>query len=213
MNWGGKRRGAGRKPKGEMAGVSHAPRPKLAARHPVHVTVKLVKGLPSLRRKPVHALLRDCLAAGYARFGLHVVHYSLQSNHAHLMVEADDERSLSRGMQGLCVRLARALNRLWRRTGRLFLERFHARILATPREVRNALRYVLLNSAHHGERFRDGLDPFSSAERFDGWKRAPATHICAESSSASDPPRRFLGRARTWLLSKGWRIHGLLPRP
>jgi REP-associated tyrosine transposase len=208
-DWGGKRRGAGRKPKGEVALVSHAKRARLCPRHPVHVTVKLRTGLPSLRRKENHRALLDAFGAATGRFGMGVVHYSVQSNHVHLLVEAEDGRSLSRGMQGLCVRIARSLNRLWKRRGKVFADRYHAHVLQTPREVRNALRYLFHNTAHHGVRFLDGFDPFTSAEHFDGWKSP--RRLSAESTSSALREVGFLARARTWLLSVGWRRHGLLP--
>ncbi len=133
-------------------------------------------------------MLLDAMRAGRECFGFRLVHYAVLANHLHLVVEAGDSRSLSRGMQGLAVRMARALNRAWRRRGKVFAERFHAHVLKTPREVRNALRYVLENARRHGAWLRrGGVDPFSSA-------RAP------------------LGRARTWLLSVGLRMHGR-PRP
>ena len=93
VNRGGKRRGAGRKPKGERAGVSHARRPELRARYPVLVTVRLREGLPSLRYDAEHEVVRGALADS-ARETFHVVHYSVQSNHAHLLVEAKDARAL-----------------------------------------------------------------------------------------------------------------------
>ena len=202
-NWGGKRRGAGRKPKGEKAGISHARRAKLAERFPVHVTLRLVKGLPSLRRKESFRELERAFVAGAERFGFRLQHYSVQTNHVHLIAEAKDERALSRGMQGLSIRMAKALNRLWARSGKVFSDRFHSRALTTPREVRNALAYVLLNSNHHGLRHVDGPDPCSSGATFDGWKDPKRTS--AESSPG------FLARARTWLLRVGWRRHGLIP--
>ncbi len=152
--WGGKRKGAGRKPRGERAGVLHATRARLATRFPVHVTVRLKRGLPSLRRKSAYRVLERAFAAGGERFGFRLIHYSIQSNHIHLLAEAEDRRALSRGMQGLSIRIARGLNRLWRRTGKV------------PTEVRNALRYVLYNVQRHGIRFVESLDPFTSA---DGW--------------------------------------------
>ena len=80
MRWGGKRRGAGRKPAGERAGVSHAKRPELAARYPVLVTMRLRAGLASLRADDSHDLLkRSLVAAESAEF--RVIEYSLQSNH------------------------------------------------------------------------------------------------------------------------------------
>jgi REP element-mobilizing transposase RayT len=207
-NWGGKRRGAGRKPNGEKAGVSHAKRPELSERFPVHVTVKVVKGLPNLRGKECCGELKRAFGAGAQRFGFRLLHFSIQTNHVHLIAEAEDERALSRGMQGLSIRIAKGLNRLWRRSGKVFADRFHARILRTPREVKNALAYVLLNTNHHGVRYRDGIDPRSSAACFDDWKRGKTT---SADSSAGDASLGFLGRARCWLLRVGWRRHGLLP--
>src|SRR5678816_3662851 len=147
-NWGGKRRGAGRKPKGERAGVSHAARPKLAARYPVLVTLRLRAGLPSLRAQEEHERVRSALAAS-TKEDFRVVEYSAQSNHVHLLVEAADADALARGMTGLAVRVVRGLQRLWRRVGAVLSDRYHARILRTPSEVRTALVYVLQLSLIH----------------------------------------------------------------
>jgi REP element-mobilizing transposase RayT len=110
VNRGGKRRGAGRKPKGEVALVSHAKRAQHASRFPLHVTLKLEQGLPSLRQTPPFRIVKRALAVATDRFGCRVVHYSVQSNHLHLIVETEDNRSLARGMNGLAVRIARTLN-------------------------------------------------------------------------------------------------------
>src|SRR5262245_61145996 len=131
VNWGGKRRRAGRKPKGLRAGVSHAKRARLAARFPVLVTMKLCDGLRTLRARDVNALIRAAIAAG-RREDFRVVEYSLQATHIHAIIEANDERSLSRAMNGLATRIARGLNRRWRRAGRVFAERYHALQLTTP---------------------------------------------------------------------------------
>jgi REP element-mobilizing transposase RayT len=167
VNWGGKRRGAGRKPKGERAGVSHAKRARLPARFPVLVTLRVRDGLRTLRARDAHALIRAAIAAASGeRF--RVVEYSVQANHLHALVEAHDERALSGGVNGLAVRIARAINRLWRRSGQLFADRFHARILETPRAVRTALVYVLQNARKHGAWRANAPDVFSSAPWFDG---------------------------------------------
>ena len=152
VNRGGKRRGAGRKPKGERAGVSHARRPELRERYPVLVTLRLRKGLPSLRYHAEHRVVRGALDDS-ARETFHVVEYSAQSNHLHMLVEAEDERALSRGMNSLAVRLVRRLKKLWasvgaRVEGRVLADRYHARILRTPREV-HALVYLLQNGRKH----------------------------------------------------------------
>jgi REP-associated tyrosine transposase len=204
-SWGGKRKGAGRKPQSDRPRVSHRPRPTLASRFPVHVTLRLRPNLPSLRRLAVRRVIESAFLAAKDRNGLRLIQYSIQSNHLHLVVEANDRASLSRGLQGLLVRLARGLNRLWGRKGSVFSDRFHAHILRTPREVRAALAYVLLNARKHGIPIV-GLDPYSSGEWFDGWRDA----------RVADPPeildlRTPLSAARTWLLREGWRRHGLIP--
>src|SRR5262245_47479516 len=101
-NWGGKRRGAGRKPKGARAGVSHAARAKLASRFPVLVTMRLCSGLQSLRDHETHQRLQEAFAES-AKADFRIVEYSIQSNHLHLLVEAQDGKRLARGMIGLAV--------------------------------------------------------------------------------------------------------------
>lgn len=198
---GGARRGAGRKPKGPRAGVSHAARPKLSRHHPVHVTTRLRGGLPSLRHPTEIAVLERAFRAGSERMGFRLVHYSIQRDHLHFLVEAEDERALGRGMKGLLVRVARVLNRLWRRVGAVLADRYHAHALRTPRETRNALVYVLNNAKKHVGRY-SGLDPGSSARWFDGWTES--------ASSPHHPPDtpRIVAEARTWLVRVGWRRHG-----
>src|SRR6185503_8845625 len=100
----------------------------------------------------------------------------------HLIVEAEDERSLSRWMKGLAVRLARALNRIWRRVGNVFPDRYHARSLTNPRAVRTALVYVLGNARKHGTWINPEPDFYSSGPAFDGWKGARSSQLSADSS-------------------------------
>lgn len=137
--------------------------------------------------------------AGKERFGFRLIVYSVQSNHVHLIVENVDRRALSRGMQGLQVRIARALNRVWQRRGSVFDDHFHDRPLQTPREVRNALAYVLNNCHRHGIHVL-GPDPYSSGAWFEGWREGP-TPV---------PRPTVTARARVWLLTSGWKRHGLL---
>jgi REP element-mobilizing transposase RayT len=157
---------------------------------------------------------RAVSAARRANFA--VVELNVLSNHIHMLVEADGTDALSRGMHGLGVRLARRINAHLAQSGPVF-KRYHARSLCTPREVRNALRYVLLNARHHaaehGRRLaRDWIDPYSTAPWFDGFAVSP------DRRSTAPPPwltyLRSLPRPtappRTWLLATGWRRHGLL---
>ena len=184
--------------------MSHAARAPLAARYPVHITVRLKRGLPPLRRRPEYRGLLESFQAGCNRFGFRLIHYVVLGNHLHFIVEAADRSSLSRGVQGLLVRVARGLNRLWCRKGSVFADRYHDHILRTPTEVRNALGYVLRNARRHGVRVRALLDPYSSSRWFDGWRQRPAGRETLDSDSP-------IIAAKTWLLRLGWRKRGLIP--
>lgn len=188
--------------------VPHGKRGELSRYHPVHTTVRLRPDLlKGLRSKTVYRELRRCFAAAQERFGFRLVHYSVQSSHLHLLCEADDQQSLSKGMQGLLIRVAKALNRLWGRKGRVFRERYYMHVLRTPREVRNALAYVLNNLWHHMRRvIRSrqtvaGLDGYASGLWFDGWTKKPRFAL----PEGVDPP---IVPASTRLLRDGWLKHG-----
>jgi REP element-mobilizing transposase RayT len=205
---GGQRAGAGRKPNGPQALVGHGLRPALAARFPAHVTMKVQRGLPRLRSRPEYAALRAAFTAGCDRNGFRLVHYAVLNDHLHFLVEAGDRATLSRGLQGLAIRIAKALNRLWRRRGTVFADRYHDRILKTPREVRNALVYVLANGRKHATEGREvkvphAIDTFTSAPWFDGFRET----VTVRGIEAIPRP---VTEARTWMLCIGWRRHGLL---
>jgi REP element-mobilizing transposase RayT len=215
---GGRREKAGRKPVRRGSWVGHGPRPWHDPHHPVHVTLRVRRGMPSLRglrlAKCITAGLRQAAQSGAARPAerrrtFRVVHYSIQSNHLHLIVEATSKTALARGMQGLASGLARRVNRKLRRRGSLFGDRYHAHALASPREVRHAVVYVLKNYEKHPEPIPDrgteperGIDPCSSARWFGGWQEP------AEPTAVAAP----VADARTWLLTVGWRRAGLLAR-
>ncbi len=150
-----RRGGRPRKPAAER-GVPHAPRPEHVERHPVHVTLRLVAGLPSLRDRKVFPIVRRTLLAASVRFRqmFRIVEYSVQSNHLHLVIEAVDRRELSRGMQGFGIRLAKNLNLRLERRGAVLRERYHAHALRSPTETLRALQYVRQNT--HLHRWREG---------------------------------------------------------
>jgi hypothetical protein len=195
---GGRRTGAGRKPAGLKSGVPHRRRPVHDRHHPAHVTLRVVPGLSSLRAPRLFPTVQRGLAAASSeRF--RVAHFSVQTNHVHLLVEAEGARALARGMRGLAIRLAKAINRRLGRKGRVWADRYHGRALCTPREVRHGLVYVLLNGRKHGVSGR-GIDPCSSGAWFSGWRRGV------------EPPagRAPVARGRTWLLRLGWRKAGAI---
>jgi hypothetical protein len=176
---GGRRRGAGR-PKGVR--VSHHSRPAFDRVTPAHVTLRVLDDVPSLRASRRFAVVRRSFAAARGLHGLRLAHFTVLNNHLHLILEADSSEALSRGMQGLCIRLAKALNRVLGRKGTLFADHYHSRLLRSPTELVAAIRYVLTNAERHfGEH---GPDPFSSL--------APdGAEVVAE--------------PRGWLLRTGWR--------
>src|SRR5438309_1100709 len=131
------------------ASCVHRRRPVLKARFPVHVTWRMQPTVWNLRTRRCFTALARAFAGGADRFGFRLVHYSVQGNHLHLLVEARDERALSRGMNGLGVRVARGLNRVMRRHGKVLDDRYHSRILRTPTEARRVRVYLLENARKH----------------------------------------------------------------
>ncbi|HEX4382722.1 MAG TPA: transposase [Myxococcales bacterium] len=137
-------------PKGDRAMVSHEERPRFDRPTPAHVTLRVMNDVPSLRSSRRFAVVRRAFSAAKGLHGLRLVEFTVMGNHLHLIVEAQDNGSLSRGMQGLCIRLAKAMNRaLKRRGGRIFADHYHSHLLRSPAEARNALRYVSGNAEHH----------------------------------------------------------------
>ena len=138
--------------------------------------MKCAKGLPSLRSPRGERVIVGAIRRAQ-RDAFRIVEYSIQSNHLHFVLEADDAGALASGMRSLTCRVARGLNKLWSRRGAVFPRRFHDRVLRSLRQVRNALRYVLNNYLKHGHvpatvRGAAVVDPYSSARWFDGWREA-----------------------------------------
>lgn len=174
--------------------------------------LRIAPGLPSLRRGGTVRWIEWALGASNLKGVVRVTHYSIQRNHMHLIVEVEGSDQLARGVQGLTIRIVRALNRWWNRKGKVFGDRFHSRLLRTPREVWNALRYVLSNARHHGV-LDNTQDPALSGEAFNGWDVWTPT-----TASEMRLGKRFglLGSRvvapRTWLLHTGWKRYGPIPR-
>ena len=209
---GGARPGAGRprKKESERGFIAHRARPSHRKGDPVHVTLRVAKGIPSLRREVLELIVKRALVKQRRTLDekqakhFHVVHFTIQSNHLHLIVEAPDKRGLARGVAGLEIRIARRLNARLGRKGGVWKERYHRHDLRTPTETRNALRYVLLNAQKHyrviGD--RNFADPLSSAATFDGFTAKPLTFLEAFHWPRVAP--------RTWLLGVGWQRYGLI---
>jgi REP element-mobilizing transposase RayT len=216
---GGKRRGAGRPPKGARAG-SHKQRPYLHARYPVHVTLRVVAAVGNLRRRCVYQAVREATLTTARREDFRIVHLSIQRTHIHLLVEANDKGALARGMQGFQISAAKHLNAALskgkpgpRRRGVVFPDRYHAEIITSPRQVRHALSYVLSNWRKHQEDLRAPMsewtiDWFSSAVMFPGWAEYGDEPFLWRGPATYDP--LIVYQPRTWLLREGWKKAGTI---
>jgi REP element-mobilizing transposase RayT len=216
---GEKRRGVGRPKQGARASERHQVRKAFRASEPVHVILRAHTDIGSLRKGEVLHAIREALITVAKLDEFRVVHFSVQRTHIHMICEAEGKRTLGHGMQTFGISAAKHINALIRdedgkrRRGAVFPDRYHARILKTPTQVRNCLRYVLNNWRHHGEdrgeRSRHWkLDPFSSATTFEGWKEQES-----RGGRFVQPPTYvtpMVWAASTWLLRAGWRKVGLI---
>lgn len=216
---GGKRVGAGRPKRGKRASERHKKREAFKSREPLHVVLRAASVIATLRGFKTYHALRAAVVATFHRYDCRIVHLSIQRTHVHLLVEAQNRTALARGMQALQISAAKHINAVLsqregaRRRGSVFPDRYHVEILRTPRQARHALAYVLNNWRKHGEHRRAAalehgwrVDPFSSAPLFAGFK-----DLDPETIRWPDTYLPFsLWEPRTWLLTEGWKRHGLI---
>jgi putative transposase len=160
--------------------MPHTVRPRVSPHKPHHVTVRVTKRTWNLRSQRCYRPIASALAT--LRAGLRIVQYTVQHNHLHLIVEANDRRTMSNRLRTLLSRIARGINRVMGAHGPRFEDRYHEHILSTPSETRNALLYVAGNRAVHLARW--GGDP-------------PADDPFTSNAALIQCPR-------SWLLREGW---------
>ena len=163
--WGGRRKGSGRK-KQPGAGLTHLRRSRFK-NAAIHVTLRVRPHVYNLRsRRCFRALASRAFSVARDRFGMRLCHFGVEGNHLHLIVEAADAAALAKGMHAITIRMARALNGVMQRRGSVFADRYHAHVLRTPTEIRNAVRYAVRNHSIHAARagrpVSHAPDPFSS---------------------------------------------------
>ena len=225
--WGGRRRGAGRKPvlgpdgrrlDGHPRHRRVRKRPAISGREPLHVVVRVDRAVGQLRRWKAYRAIRRATLAAFCLGLVRIVHLSIQRTHLHLLVEAADAAALARGMQGFQISAARHLNaevtiviggQRRKRRGQVFVHRYHAEVVDTPRRARHCLAYVLNNWRRHREHLagpaqrRAAIDPYSSGLCFDGWR---------DRATPFTFPRGYqplvVVPAAAWLLTDGWRRWG-----
>jgi REP element-mobilizing transposase RayT len=207
--------------------VAHRARPIHKKRFPVHVTMRTVKGFAKLRDARLFTALRSAIARSQRGAAFRITDFSVEPNHLHVIVEAEDEQALSNGVRALAIRLTLTVRRVTGHKDALWADRYHARELRSPTEVRNALAYVLNNWRKH-VREAGEMDPCSSAAWFsgwsdlakstnDGWARAQPGVIEAWTAEGPPVPPRLSARQadstplcpvappETWLATTGWR--------
>lgn len=214
---GGKRKGAGRKPKGSRAGSPHKKRPEVRSRHALHIVLRVVPAVGSLRRRKMYGAMREATIVAAVRERIRIVHLSLQRNHVHLLVEAESKQALARGMQGFQISAARNVNTLLgdgrcrRRRGPVFADRYHLEVITSPTRTRHALSYVLSNWRKHRED-QKGLattwlvDPFSSGISFPDWTELDDKPFMWPIRESYDP--LVVRQPQSWLLREGWKLCG-----
>ncbi|HTJ46108.1 MAG TPA: transposase [Kofleriaceae bacterium] len=174
----------------------HRTRPALDPRHAVHVVLRVTREVSNLRTRHAYRAIRRAVANARARSDYRIVHASIQSNHLHLLVEADSKDALRSGMQGFAISAARRLNRELRRPrGHVFAFRYHATTIASPTQARNAISYIVNNWRHHRRDLYDArrTDPFSSAHALAEWRIPPHEDALP------------VVRPTTWLLTDGYK--------
>ena len=213
---GGTRAGAGRPAKG-LHGIRHDARTRVTPSAPLHVVVRTTQRVGNLRRPDVYAAIRAATTVAARHAELHIVHLSIQRTHLHLIVEAASGPALTKGLRSFQISAAMQINGVLsaRRSaashGSVF-ERYHARSLATPRQVRACLSYVLNNWRHHDEHRKPSaahwlVDKYSSAIAFDGWKELGAG---GRFTAPADHAPLTVWPPRCWLLRVGWTRYGLV---
>lgn len=189
--------------------MSHSKRAKWRRGEHALLTLKLCKGSPDMRNVACGIVITDAIREVGQREGFEVFQFSIQGDHVHLIVRAVSAEVLANAMKSLGSRLARRLNALWGRTGRLFAERFHAVAIRTLRRLWHTVRYVLCNHNKHGRapllsrHAKNRLlqpDQLSSGGYFDGWSDCPRMFDPAD-------PEAFVARP-SWPLRESVRRYG-----
>jgi REP element-mobilizing transposase RayT len=204
--WGGKRKGAGRKNRSTT--VNHMAREKVDFKKPLLITLKLKKGLKSFRTRKMKAKFEEC-GRESKKFGLHILQFSLLRDHIHVVIEAKNNKALSKGMKSLGGRMGKALRAEIGGKGPVFNGRYHLRLLNNPTQTKNAIAYVLLNQSNH-EKDIPKIDFYSSAMHFSEWKALVGRKWSTKFAAGIEPRPLpdYLSPPNSWLAKEGWKRAG-----
>ena len=188
--------------------ASHVKREPFVKGRALHVTLRTLPAAKNLRRMDAYRAVRIGARVVLARSGFRLVHFSIQSNHIHLIVEADSRVDLSNGVRAFSISVAKSLNAKLGRRGPVFADRNHAKAITKPTQMRNALQYVLTNWLHHRpahHEIMEEVDPYSSGADFLGWTELRSTGQFERDDGFERVP---LATPRLWLTCEGWKRGG-----
>jgi REP element-mobilizing transposase RayT len=141
-------KGAGR-PAIHDVGIRHRERPKLTRLSSLHLTVKINRIKADLKNKSTLKVLKRAICNARKK-GLRVVHFSLEYDHIHLLIESPNNSTLGRGMQSLGVTMARGINLFKKSEGGVYKHRYHFRKISSSRELKRVMHYIFNNGVKHG---------------------------------------------------------------
>lgn len=192
-------------------------RKTFSAAHPLHITLRLRDGLPNLRSRKGAAIVKHAMQ-GVQGKDLRILHFAILSNHIHLLCEGDNSQALYRAMKSFCSRMG-LHNRAWAQKNviqnldkkgyGIFRGRYDVKVLKSPRQVKNALRYVLLNPSKHFSK-NPYIDQFTSGVIFRDWKKLLGYDLSLKAISVQKVAawktrlNEMLSPPRLWLTSIGW---------
>lgn len=140
-------KGAGR-PAIHDRGIRHIARDEIKKLTPLHLTIKIEKDKAGLKNKFILKSLHSSIKKA-RKIGLKIIHYTLEYDHVHLLVETDNKTALARGMQSFGISFSKSINKIKKAQGKVFKTRYHYRKLKTPAEVKNVFNYIFGNSLKH----------------------------------------------------------------
>lgn len=141
-------------------GIRHTVRPRIHKTTMLHLTIKVRENKADIKNKRILKLLHHAIKRARLQ-RLKVLHYTLEYNHVHLLVEATNNQILHKGMQAFGITFSKWINRLKLRKGTVYKHRYHFHALRSTRERKNALNYIFTNGVKHG-RTRSRIDPYNS---------------------------------------------------
>jgi REP element-mobilizing transposase RayT len=141
-------RGAGR-PAIHDPGIRHTERPLIKKPSSLHLTIKVEKIKADIKNKTVLSILKRAIQNARKQ-GLRVIHFSLEYDHVHLLIEAENNTTLGKGMQAFGVTFSKAINRVRKTTGKVYKHRYHFKAITSPKQLKNVMSYIFKNGVKHG---------------------------------------------------------------